>query len=207
VTDVPQPAAWLHHEWCSDETLFGYPPEAADRNRMGNVMHDRLYGMETRSPRTPYVSVWRDAAKHSVEDRKLGWPTIILLGCGFGSEPWEPPLNLIEEATQRQHRDEADLRLKWVWDGDAYRLAELGLELRRAGSARPFRSFHRGDDLARIEAKVSTIPRPSSDQVTLPFHITGQLRERYNYSEEQKGEAVRFSAMGTASPLPPWMMY
>lgn len=207
MTAVLQPIAWLDHDWAGGCRLESYPPVAAAEKRGGEQLHDRLYGMETRSPLTPYLAVWRDTARHTAYDRKLGWPSQIGLWAIFGTDPWVPPPSLIDMATQSQQRDDGRLLLKWHWTEDHYRLHELGLELTRAGQAEHFRSFHRGDELAELDVTVGPIDPPASDQAAIAFQVSGHLRIRYNFGEILKGDAIGFTAMGTAPVQPGWMMY
>ncbi|WP_435418862.1 hypothetical protein WAB17_04715 [Parerythrobacter aurantius] len=203
----PEPCAWLHHEWNAGGTLSAYPPETAEENRAGDLIHHRLYGVATTSPATPYICIWRDSARGTVQDRKLGWPSRILLVASFGTEPWQPPRDLVEEATLRQMRDEGQLRTHWEWQDDGYRLSELGIELRKGGEARPFRSFHRGEEIATLDIAFDPIGRPGAPDEPIAFRLSGQVRERYNAGEQAKGDAVRLAIMGTARPMPPWLMY
>lgn len=207
MSGVLEPLAWLDHDWSGGGTLLSYAPVPAETKRMGEQVHDRLYGIETRSPLTPYLTAWRDVARHTVNDRKLGWPSEIGLWAIFGTEAWKPPENLIEEATQRQWRDEGQLSMLWRWEDDRYRLARLGLQLSKAGEGRPFRSFHQGLELGGLDIAVAPVERPSEPRAAIPFQVSGHLRERYNAGEEQKGEAIRFVAMGSAPLQPNWMMY
>ena len=203
-----QPIAWLNHDWTGGGTLYSYPPEPAEVTRMGELMHDRLYGLtQSKSPRTPYIGAWRDSARNTVQDRKLGWPTIIGLFCTFGTEAWEPPRNLIEEASLRQQRVEGALRLHWEWHDDhGYQLHDFGLEVSRGIETRRFRSFHRGADLALLDMEVDPIPIPEPG-APIAFRLSGQIPERYNYADPLGPQRVRFTVMGSAAPIPPWMIY
>jgi hypothetical protein len=188
---------------------MSYPAVPAEIKRGGNELHDRFWGMETRSPVTPYLTAWRDVAKHTVEDRKLGWPSRILIFAMFGTEPWIPPADLVEEATQHQMRDSAQLRLGWFWSDaeQGYALDELTLQLQRGGRDRPFRSVHRREELDMLDVEVASITRPESDNAVIPFHVSGHLRERNQSGKMLKGNFVRFTAMGSAALQPGWMMY
>ncbi|PKB19236.1 hypothetical protein B0I00_1466 [Novosphingobium kunmingense] len=205
----PEPVAWLNHDWTGGGTLLSYTPVPAETKRSGNELHDRFWGLSTRSPLTPYFTVWRDVARATVDDRKLGLPSRIGLFAQFGTDPWTPPPDLVEEASQRQMRDEGQISLGWRWADEetGYELDSLGLQINRAGQARPFRSFHRGAELAMLDVVVAPILRPDGADAPIGFHVSGQLRERYNSGEAPKGDPVRFTAMGTAAAMPGWMMY
>ncbi len=188
---------------------MSYPAIPAETKRGGNILHDNFWGFETRSPVTPYLTVWRDVAKNTVQDRKLGWPTRIMVFSIFGTEPWMPPTNLVEEATQDQMRDSAHLRLGWQWDDEKgrYALEQLSLELQLGGRERPFRSMHHHEELEMLDVEVSPIDRPDPADAAIPFRVSGHLRERYNSGEAIKGDPVRVTIMGTAELQPDWIMY
>lgn len=188
---------------------MSYPAIPAETKRGGNILHDNFWGFETRSPMTPYLTAWRDVAKHTVEDRKLGWPTRIMVFGMFGTEPWIPPASLVEEATQHQLRDSAQLRLGWRWNDatGAYALDELSLQLQRGGREHPFRSVHRHEELNILDVELSPIDRPDPADAAIPFRVSGHLRERHKSGEAIKGDPVRVTVMGTATLQPGWMMY
>ncbi len=203
----PQPIAWLHHEWEGGGTLFAYPSEPAEVTRLGERLHDGLYGLKQhKSPRTPYLGQWRDTARHTAQDRKLGWPTQLFVTCVFGEEPREPSLDLMEEARWQDQHDSAHLRLKWEWQDTAYRLLEFGLELQHKGISRLFRSFHRGPEIDQLDLAVEPVSKPAEDGF-LPIRLGGQVRARYNYGDALAGPAMRFSVMGSIAPIPDWLIY
>lgn len=203
------PIAWLHHDWTGGGTLMAYPPEPAAVQRGGNALHDRFWGLETRAPQTPCVAVWRDIAQHTVDDRKLGWPSRIMVFALFGTEPWVPPPSLIEEAMEHQRRETGHLRLGWRWDAAAasYAVESFELTLSRGAERPSFRTVHTADEVAALDLVIEPLPRPASAAAPLPFRAAGHLRARAAAGKPLTGEAVRFSIMGTAPVQPAWMLY
>jgi hypothetical protein len=201
--DAPTPAAFLLHDFGGEHALYSYAPEPSGEARQGDRIHAGLYGIATRSPVTPYICVWRDPDKPF----ESGRPDTIFLACAFGTAPWRPPGNLVEEVTARQLRDEGAVKMSWQWMGDRYRLARFEFEINPLGSEGAFRSVNLGDQVAELDLAEGEMRFPADRTESFGFHLSGQIKQRRNKGLPMQQPTVRISLSGVAPPIPPWIMY
>ena len=197
------------HDSGGTETLFAYQPAPAEVIRSGEAMANRLYGfIDTRSPRTPYICVWRDPEPSRFRaGPDSGPPGKILMACNFGTEPWSPPANLVEHASQASQRDQAQVTMGWEGvDGD-YRLVRLEIAIGNLAAGRDFRSVWFDDEIQQIVLDRCQIEFPSSPVDDLRFLVSARLPRRYNRHEPPKEPTVAFIMAGIAPPIPDWVLY
>jgi hypothetical protein len=197
------------HDVGGADTLFAYPPEPAARIRQGEAMANKLYGIiDTRSPRTPYMCVWRDPDPSRFRaEADSGPPNEILLFCGFGTSAWEPPASLIEHAEQAMRRDDAKVTIKWKRRGDGYAMTRFEVSVSNLAQGRDFRSVWYDDEVARLDFERLEIHFPKSPVDPLRFAVATSLPRRYNKFEAAKAPIAKFTMEGTAPPIPDWVLY
>jgi hypothetical protein len=205
-TGGSEPLAHLTHNLEGGGTLRAYPAEAAPENRQIDQVHERMYGFRTLSPRTPYICVWRDPERFRATPAD-GRPVKILMACSFGTEDWEPPRNLMEEATQRALRQEAVFGARWTREGDGYRLARIELEVRDPRLRNQFRSANDESDLATLEIRDWEVTLPRSVDEPLRFRVEVTAPYRLNGGEAAKEPVATLRIEGAALPIPDWLMY
>lgn len=203
------PIATFTHDAGGAATLFAYQPEPALVTRQGEQMANRLYGIiDTRSPKTPYICVWRDPDPTRFRaGADAGPPNKILMACGFGAGAWCPPANLAEHATQAMQRDEARVTMGWDRSDGEYRLTRLEVSVTNFAEGRDFRSVWFGDEVAQLAFDRCEIGFPASPVDAIGFVVTGSLPRRYNQREAPKEPTTTFTMTGTAPPIPDWVLY
>jgi hypothetical protein len=200
---APPPSAFLFHDFGGEHALFAYPAETSKDTHEGDRIHARLYGIETRSPRTPYLCTWRNP-NAALE---AGPPGEIFLAGAFGTEAWEPPDGLVAQAAARQTRDECAVRIGWTLADAGYRLTRFEFEVNPLNPEVSFRSRNFGDEPAELDLTEANMRFPVDRSDTLAFHFTGQLRQRSNRGERLAPPTVRLQLHGIAQPIPAWLMY
>jgi hypothetical protein len=200
---APPPSAFLFHDFGAEHALFAYPAKASAETHEGDRIHARLYGIETRSPRTPYLCTWRNPNGAFAP----GPPGEIFLAGAFGTEAWELPDGLVAQAATRQTRDECVVRIGWKLGDAGYRLTRFEFEVNPLSPECPFRSRHFGDELAELDLTEADMRFPIDRSDSLAFHLSGQLRQRKNRGESMEPPTVRLQLSGIAQPIPEWLMY
>lgn len=197
------------HDAGGTSTLFGYPPEPAAEIRQGEAMANRLYGIiETRSPRTPYMCVWRDPdPTRSRAGADAGPPNDILLFCGFGTSAWEPPANLMEQAEQAMRRDQAKVTIRWTRREGVLVMTRLEVEIGNMAEGRDFRSAWFDDEITGLDFQRKEIEFPNSPVDPIAFAVNASLPRRFNQRQPATGPTASFAMEGTAPPIPDWVLY
>jgi len=199
--------ATFQYDLNGQRTLHAYPPEPAAENRQEDKLHKRVYGAlgDTKSPRTPYICVWRDPDLAS--DRSAR-PSKIFLTCAFGTDDWEPPAGIIEQAQARMQREEAVIRVRWDWRGDTYRLTRFEAEVRDLPAKLAFRtSISSADEITALRARGSGMKFPATLDDPFVFDLTVDAPDRGNRGEETGAPTAKLTIRGTAAPMPSWVMY
>ena len=197
--------ASLRHDLGKQTHLHSYAPEPAVETRQGDRISHRLYGIETRSPKTPYICVWRDTSSPRPGDGAP--PSEIFLTCAFGTSAWTPPASLAKEAMERAYRDEAMLRVQWERDGDRYRMVRFEIELNNLSEDISFRSSNFGEDLAAIRFTKAEVAFQGTAGDPLTFDIAASVPRRTNRGEATRDPIVSLEVSGTAVPIPGWVLY
>lgn len=199
--------ASLRHDLGDGATLFAYPAEPAAQNRQEDQVHRQLYRPSgaTKSPRTPYICVWRDPVPPGL-NRAVA-PDRIFLTCVFGTIDWEPPAKIVDQAAARLQRQEAVIRIQWDRSGATYKMTRLDVEVRDLSTKLNFRSRNSGDQISEVRAKQSGMKFPESQDEPFTFRLDVSAPERAN-GRDPAGKAIAsLSIEGTAAPMPPWVMY
>lgn len=201
--------AVLTHDAGGAATLFAYPPEPAAETRQGELMANRLYGIiDTRSPKTPYMCLWRDPDPTRCRaGAGSGPPNEILLFCGFGTSAWTPSANLVEHAEQAMRRDQANVAIGWKWRDGAYAMTRLEVSIGNLAQERDFRSVWYDGEIAGLAIDRQEIVFPKSPVDSIAFAVTASLPRRYNKSEAAKAPTASLTMEGTAPPIPDWLLY
>lgn len=201
--------ATLTHDQGGGRTLYAYATEPARRNRQEDEIHRRLYGDfgATRSPRTPYICVWRDTGPTGFTRDPGIRPPEIFLTCIFGTDDWEPPDSMLAHAEARMKRSEAVIRLLWRRDGDGWRIDRFEAEIRDPQAGIDFRSINVAQGLAAVALEPRAITFPETQYEPLTFDIGASLPFRRHRGEAAREPAARVAIRGVASPMPKWVMY
>lgn len=203
------PIATFTHDAGGTPRLFAYLPEPSLVTRQGELLANRVYGsIETRSPTTPYVCLWRDpdpARFRAKED--AGPPHKILMSCSFGIDAWSPPANLAEQAYQAMQRDEARVTMGWGRRDGTYLLTRLEVTVSNLAERRDFRSVWFDDEVTQLAIDNCVIDFPISPVDPISFSVSASLPRRYNQHEAPKEPSIAFSMIGTAPPIPEWVLY
>ncbi len=172
-------------------------------------MANRLYGIiDTRSPRTPYMCLWRDPdPTRGRAAAESGPPREILLFCGFGTSDWTPPANLVAHAEQAMRRDQANVTIGWTWRDGAYAMNRLEVWISNLAEERDFRSVWYDGEIAGLAIDRQDIVFPRSPVDPIAFAVTASLPRRYNKFEAARAPTARFTMAGFAPPIPDWVLY
>lgn len=197
------------HDLGASQTLYAYAPEPAAETRQGELMANRLYGfIDTRSPTTPYICVWRDTDPTRFRaGAEAGPPHNIFLVCCFGTSAWTPPSNLVEHAEQAMRRDEGRVAIGWERRDGGYAMTRIEVSIGNAAAGRDFRSVWFGDEIARLALVGDAVLFPQSPVDPIAFTIAGSLPRRYNRDEATTAPTATFTMTGTAPPIPDWVLY
>lgn len=204
--DANDAIASFEHDLGERDALHSYLPKPSEMTRQADLISERMYGFKTKSPRTPYICVWRDTGRPGAKDDDLP-PKEVFLTCVFGASPWTPPPSLLEESAQRHRRDEAVLTIQWDRDGDSYRMSRFDVEIRDPEARVQFRSRNFGTDLAAIGIRRAEIDFPKSRSGRVKFEVSALVPQRQNQGQPLGKDKVTLTASGTAVPIPTWLNY
>lgn len=199
--------AELEHDLSGEKRLYSFAPEPATATRQIDGMHKRLYGIETKSPKTPYMCTWRDPTLAEVTKGRPTKPRTIFMACIFGTSDWTPPSSLLEEAQARNRRAEAVIRISWDEEGATYRMSQFDVEIHDGTGSLNFRSVHRGKELAEVRLRRAKTVFPASASEPFTFNISASAPYRLNNGDKIGAPTATLSISGTAMPMPNWVMY
>lgn len=204
----PASVATFTHDLGGTPTLHAYPAEPASETRGGERLANRVYGMNTRSPKTPYVCVWRDADPTRFRAAAgAGPPHKILLFCHFGTDAWSPPSNLVEQAEAAMRRDEATVVMGWDRHDGSYRMSRFEVTISNLAAGRNFSSRWFGGEAAGLAFSRMEVAFPKSPVEPVTFAVRATLPQRLNKGDGPGKATATFAIEGSAAPIPPWMNY
>lgn len=193
------------HDLKGGMRLFSYAPSADTRIHQGEALAIKTFGIPVRSPITPYISVWRSECSPRMDEHTA--PKKIQLNAIFGTDPWHPPVSLVEHAELRQRRNE--LAFTAIWDvSDGHPVLErFAVEIRADGGHTHFRSMHSDDNARNLDIAWGSLHLPSHGRDAISYNLRAVMPERYNLNEDIRSHRVEVTLTGSAGPIPDWVNY
>lgn len=193
------------HNLAGETRLYSYAPTADTRIHQGEALANNTFGIAVQSPLTPYFSVWRSEFPPGMDARTA--PKKVYLNAIFGTDPWHPPVSLVEHAEIRQRRDEVIFAAVWDVYGVEPVLERFAVEIRAEGGHTHFRSMHDNENARMLDIAWGSLHLPAHGTDAVSFNLRAVMPERYNFREDLRSRRVEVVLTGSAGPIPGWVNY
>lgn len=185
--------------------LYSYAPVADTLIHQGEALAIQTFGIAVRSPATPYISIWRSEFSPRMDADNA--PKKVYLNAIFGTDPWHPPVSLVEHAELRQRRDELSFSAVWDVEGSDPVLERFAIEIRSDAGHTHFRSMHADENARKLDIVWGSLHLPAHGADHLSYNARVVMPERYNFREELRSRRVEVTLTGSAGPIPDWVNY